>query len=67
MKMRDYLLYAASAFALAANEYFDAKLNKNFNQISNTKYKGSSTKSGNNPKTIKARRKKNKNKKTHRK
>ena len=30
-------------------------------------YKGSSTKKGNNPKAIKARRKKNKNKKTHRK
>jgi hypothetical protein len=30
-------------------------------------FKGSSTKSGNNPKAIKARRKKNKNKKTHRK
>ena len=29
--------------------------------------KGSSTKRGNNPKAIKARRKKNKNKKTHRK
>ena len=35
--------------------------------IGNTRYKGSSTKSGNNPKAIKARRKKNKNKKTHRK
>lgn len=35
--------------------------------IENTRYKGSSTKSGNNPKAIKARRKKNKNKKTHRK
>lgn len=31
------------------------------------KYKGSSTKRGDNPKAIKARRKKNKNKKTHRK
>ena len=30
-------------------------------------YKGVSTKRGNNPKAIKARRKKNKNKKTHRK
>ena len=29
-------------------------------------FKGSSTKRGNNPKAIKARRKKNKNKKTHR-
>ena len=35
--------------------------------VENTRYKGSSTKSGNNPKAIKARRKKNKNKKTHRK
>lgn len=33
----------------------------------NSQYKGSSTKKGNNPKAIKARRKKNKNKKTHRK
>lgn len=32
-----------------------------------TSYKGSSTKKGKNPKVIKARRKKNKNKKTHRK
>ena len=32
-----------------------------------TSYKGNSTKKGNNPKAIKARRKKNKNKKTHRK
>ena len=31
------------------------------------KYKGSSKKKGKNPKAIKARRKKNKNKKTHRK
>ena len=35
--------------------------------IRNPRYKDSSTKSGNNPKAIKARRKKNKNKKTHRK
>ncbi len=34
--------------------------------INNTSYKGSSTKSGNNPKNIAKRRKKNKNKKTHR-
>ena len=33
----------------------------------NTLYKGSSTKKGGSPKAIKARRKKNKNKKTHRK
>lgn len=32
-----------------------------------TSYKGSSTKKGNSPKAIKTRRKKNKNKKTHRK
>lgn len=31
-----------------------------------TPYRGSATKSGANPKSIKARRKKNKNKKTHR-
>lgn len=66
MRIKDYLLYAASMAELA-NECFDTKLNRNFNQISNTRYKGSSTKSGNNPKVIKARRKKNKNKKTHRK
>ena len=36
-------------------------------RLSNTLYKGSSTKKGNNYKEIKARRKKNKNKKTHRK
>lgn len=35
--------------------------------VENTRYKGSSTKYGNSPKAIKARRKKNKNKKTHRK
>lgn len=34
--------------------------------ISPIPYKGSSTKSGNNPKDIAKRRKKNKNKKTHR-
>ena len=39
---------------------------KAYPNVGNTKYKGSSTKSGNNPKAIKARRKKNKNKKTHR-
>lgn len=38
------------------------RLNKAINP-----YKGSSTKKGNNPKAIKARRKKSKNKKTHRK
>ena len=60
------------------NEYFILKYQKqnNMNEyfiLSNacshirTSYKGSSTKKGNNPKAIKARRKKNKNKKTHRK
>lgn len=42
------------------------RLNKASSNIINS-YKGSSTKKGNNPKAIKARRKKNKNKKTHRK
>ena len=42
------------------------RLNKAYSNIIN-QYKGSSTKKGNNPKAIKARRKKNKNKKTHRK
>lgn len=66
MKFKTYLLYTASMVELA-HEYFDTKLNKDFYQIRNTRYKGSSTKSGNNPKVIKARRKKNKNKKTYRK
>lgn len=43
-----------------------SKLNNTYSHIG-TSYKGSSTKRGNNPKAIKARRKKNKNKKTHRK
>ena len=34
--------------------------------LNSCNYKGSSTKRGNSPKAIKARRKKNKNKKTHR-
>lgn len=46
-----------------ANKY---RLNKAYSNII-IPYKGSSTKKGNNPKAIKARRKKNKNKKTHRK
>lgn len=41
------------------------RLNKAYSNIINP-YKVSSTKKGNNPKAIKARRKKNKNKKTHR-
>lgn len=44
-----------------------SKLSNTYSHIGNTSYKGSSTKKGNNPKAIKARRKKNKNKKTHRK
>ena len=43
-----------------------SKLNNAYSRMG-TSYKGSSTKKGNNPKAIKARRKKNKNKKTHRK
>lgn len=43
-----------------------SKLSITYSHIGNTSYKGSSTKKGNNPKAIKARRKKNKNKKTHR-
>ena len=43
-----------------------SKLSNIYSHIG-TSYKGSSTKKGNNPKAIKARRKKNKNKKTHRK
>ncbi len=42
------------------------KLRNSYSHIGNTLYKGSSTKQGCNPKAIKARRKKNKNKKTHR-
>ena len=44
-----------------------SKLSNTYSHIGNTLCKGSSTKKGNNPKAIKARRKKNKNKKTHRK
>ena len=43
-----------------------SRLSNTYSHIG-TSYKGSSTKKGNNPKAIKARRKKNKNKKTHRK
>lgn len=46
---------------------FGSKLSNTYSHIGNTLCKGSSTKKGNNPKAIKARRKKNKNKKTHRK
>ena len=42
-----------------------SKLSNTYSHIG-TAYKGSSTKKGKNPKAIKARRKKNKNKKTHR-
>lgn len=44
-----------------------SRLSNTYSHIGNTLYKGNSTKRGNNPKAIKARRKKNKNKKTHRK
>ena len=47
-------------------DLFNATLNNLYSHIG-TSYKGSSTKKGKNPKEIKARRKKNKNKKTHRK
>ena len=43
-----------------------SRLSNTYSHIGNTLYKGSSTKKGNNPKAIKARRKKNKNNKTHR-
>lgn len=42
-----------------------SKLSNTYSHIG-TSYKGSSTKKGKSPKAIKARRKKNKNKKTHR-
>lgn len=48
------------------NASFGNKLNNTYLHTG-TSYKGSSTKKGKNPKAIKARRKKNKNKKTHRK
>lgn len=44
-----------------------SRLSNTYSHIGNTLYKGSSTKKGKNPKSIKARRKKNKNKKKHRK
>lgn len=48
------------------NAAFGSKLSNSYSHIG-TSYKGSSTKKGNNPKAIKMRRKKNNNKKTHRK
>ena len=48
-------------------DLFNVVTASKLNNIYSTSYKGSSTKKGNNPKAIKARRKKNKNKKTHRK
>ena len=47
--------------------YADLFYEATYNELQNrTPYRGSATKSGANPKSIKARRKKNKNKKTHR-
>ena len=59
--MEEAALYVDLFHAAMAN-----KLSNTYSHIG-TSYKGSSTKKGNNPKAIKARRKKNKNKKTHRK
>lgn len=47
-------------------DLFNVAMTSKLNNLE-TSCKGSSTKKGNNPKAIKARRKKNKNKKTHRK
>ena len=60
---------AMEEFAMYADLFDIAMVSKLSNAYSDigTSYKGSSTKKGNNPKAIKARRKKNKNKKTHRK
>ena len=60
--MQEVALYA-DLFNVA----WASKLNNTYSRIGNTLYKGSSTKKGNSPKAIKAQRKKNKNKKTHRK
>ena len=55
----------AAMYADLFNVAMASKLSNTYSHIG-TSYKGSSTKKGNNPKAIKARRKKNKNKKTHR-
>lgn len=60
--MEEAALYVDLFYAATAS-----RLSNTYSHIGNTLCKGSSTKKGNNPKTIKARRKKNKNKKTHRK
>ena len=60
--MEEAALYVDLFHALTAS-----KLSNTYSHIGNTLCKGSSTKKGNSPKAIKARRKKNKNKKTHRK
>lgn len=60
--MEEVAMYADLFESSMAN-----KLRNSYSHIGNTQYKGNSTKQGCNPKAIKARRKKNKNKKTHRK
>ena len=57
---------AMEEVAMYVDLFNTAELSNTYSHIG-TSYKGSSTKRGNNPKAIKARRKKNKNKKTHRK
>ena len=62
MSIRSAIQHAAAMVDLfSVSDRFPKDLNIG------TSYKGSSTKKGNNPKAIKARRKKNRNKKTHRK
>lgn len=65
MSIRSYMKEVAM-YADLFDAAFGSKSSNTYSHIG-TSYKGSSTKSGNNPKAIKARRKKNKNKKTHRK
>ena len=60
--MEEAALYVDLFYASMAS-----KLSNTYSHIGNTLCKGSSTKQGNNPKATKARRRKNKNKKTHRK
>ena len=61
MRIRSAIQHAAAMVDLfSVSDRFPKDLNID------TSYKGCSTKKGNNPKAIKARRKKNKNKKTHR-
>lgn len=60
--MTEAALYVDLFHALTAS-----RLSNTYSHIGNTLCKGSSTKKGKNTKAIKARRKKNKNKKTHRK